>query len=106
MPITPDTRPVSVLTRREIQHPFAWPLIAVSGGIAVAKVGFDFDDAARQQLPALAPDEQLAQQVAGHHAGIAIVEGGRQRACSRKAELGLNPVLGGFPALGFRHLSN
>jgi len=44
----------------------------VRGGIVCAQVGFIFNNASREQFSSLAPDEQLAQQLASYRDRIAI----------------------------------
>ncbi len=52
--------------------------VGVRGGIVCTEVGFVLHDAARNQPPALSPDEQLAQQLASHSDRIAIEEFARK----------------------------
>jgi hypothetical protein len=47
----------------------------MGGGIVFSKVGFNFDDAAGEALFTRFADEDLAEELAGHAAGVAGVEG-------------------------------
>src|SRR5215470_4664584 len=44
-----------------------------------AQVGFDFDDSADEELAALLPHKNFAEQIRPNQAGVAVVEGAREK---------------------------
>lgn len=63
----------------------------VRGGIADARIGFDFDDTRSEKFAALAADENFPEQIRSDEAGVAVVEGAREGFHFMDAYPGLRP---------------